>query len=131
MVNLPAGSRVNDAIQAAGGFTTEADASLLNLARYLQDGEHILVPSVNSPSAPDSDRSGIIPLSNQVDINSATLEQLDTLPEIGPITAQQIIDYRLNHGPFSSIEDIMKVSGIGQGIFDKIKDLITTVPVSP
>jgi competence protein ComEA len=127
---LPPGSRVNDAIQAAGGFTQDANIGLINLAEILEDGEQIDVPAViPADSTPGASKSIIqsIPL---VDINIATLEQLDTLPEIGPITAQNIIDYRNANGPFAKIEDIQDVKGIGTVTFEKIKDLIT-VGTSP
>lgn len=123
---LPLGSRVNDAIQAAGGFTDNANIDVLNLAKTLEDGELVYVPELGSPGQapiqPGMDSSPLI----LVNINIAELEQLDTLPEIGPKTAQNIIDYRNANGPFESIEDIQNVPGIGQVTFDKIKELITT-----
>lgn len=124
LYTLPPGSRVNDAIQVAGGFTYNANTSMLNLAELLEDGEQIDVPELTSPSATSSGNRSINPSSILVDINSATLQQLDTLPEIGLITAQDIIDYRNVNGPFGRIEDIMDVPGIGQATFNKIKDLI-------
>lgn len=124
LYTLPRGSRVNDAILAAGGFSEDADSGAINLAKVLEDGEQINIPevikgSVSSGSTRASDPSLIL-----VDINTATLEQLDILPEIGPKTAQEIIDYRNANGPFVGIEDIMDVPGIGQITFDKIKALI-------
>ncbi len=122
---LPSRSRLNDAIQAAGGFSDEADTNALNLAEVLQDGQQIDVPDISpTPAFESGTRSGAIG-SSLVDINSATLEQLDSLPEIGPKTAQAIIDYRNLNGPFSRIEDILDVPGIGQVTFDKIKNLIS------
>jgi competence protein ComEA len=130
LYDLPAGSRVNDAIQAAGGFSANANSEALNLAEILEDGEQIDVPDlITGITTGDSTRSSN-PSLGLVDINTATLEQLDTLPEIGPITAQEIIDYREANGPFAGIEDIMDVPRIGQATFDKIKDLIT-VGTSP
>jgi competence protein ComEA len=130
LYSLPLGSRVNDAIQAAGGFTLEANTNMLNLADLLEDGQQIIVPTVSQPVATANNDRSPNPLIGLVDINSATLEQLDTLPEIGPKTAQDIIDYRNAHGPFVTIENIQDVSGIGPGIFDKIKNLIS-VGTSP
>lgn len=130
LYTLPSGSRVNDAIQAAGGFTKEANTSGLNLAETLEDGEQIDVPDLTPPSVTEGGTRSLNPSLILVDINTATLEQLDTLPEIGPITAQNIIDYRNANGRFARIEDIQDVMGIGQVIFNKIKDLIT-VGTSP
>lgn len=121
---LPPGSRVNDAIQAAGGFTEEVNAGVLNLAEILEDGEQVDVPGKVAPGATISPSKAVNPALILVDINTATLEELDTLPEIGPVTAQNIIDYRNANGPFARIEDIQDVKGIGTAIFEKIKDLI-------
>jgi competence protein ComEA len=119
LYSLPVGSRLNDAIQAAGGF-----------AEILVDGEQIDVPEVISPAATGNISKLVDPLSFLVDITTAGLEQLDTLPNIGPITAQDILNYRNTHGQFGKIEDIMDVPGIGQAKFDAMKDLIT-VGTSP
>jgi competence protein ComEA len=127
---LPAGSRVNDAIQAAGGFTADANTGILNLAEILEDGEKIDVSALALPLVIGGETRSVNPSLTLVDINTDTLEQLDTLPGIGPITAQSIIDYRNANGPFARIEDIQDVSGIGPATFDKIKDLIT-VGTSP
>jgi competence protein ComEA len=122
---LPRGSRVNDAIQAAGGFNDQADINGLNLAKLLEDGEQINVPSEGSiDTAGQNNSSGAI-TNALIDINTATLEQLDTLPGIGPKTAQNIIDYRSNNGPFSNVEQLMDVPDIGQVTFDKVKGLVS------
>lgn len=126
LYTLPSGSRVNDAIQAAGGFTDDANIDILNLAKILEDGEQILVPELISTISTENQTKSINPSFILVNINTATLEQLDTLPEIGPKTAQNIIDYRNVYGLFDRIEDIKDVTGIGPVTFDKIKDLITT-----
>lgn len=130
LYTLPPGSRLNDAIQAAGGFTGQANYGGLNLASILEDGQQIDVPSLNTPSHPEGDSNSLVSSQGLVNINTATLEQLDTLPGIGPITAQDIIDYRAAHGPFDSIEHLIDVPGIGQMTFDKIKGLVT-VGMSP
>jgi competence protein ComEA len=130
LYTLPFNSRIDDAIKAAGGFTTLADTSGLNLAKFAEDGEQIDIPGLSLPDAIVMSPELRQPISNQVDINLATLEQLDALPEIGPITAQNIIDYRNANGPFGRIEDILDVPGIGPKTFDQIKDLIT-VGTSP
>ena len=127
---LPFGSRVNDAIQAAGGFSGEADSGAINLAAILQDGEQVNVPEI-MPTQVGGGALRALPGTNLlVDINTASLEQLDTLPQIGPITAQSIIDYRMANGPFKTVENLLEVDGIGQVTFDKIKGLIT-VGTSP
>jgi competence protein ComEA len=130
LYSLPAGSRINDAIQAAGGFSPDANNSSINLAEILTDGQQINVPEVNSSAAMDGPTRSIDSTLVLVDINTASLEQLDTLPNIGPITAQEILAYRNTNGPFESIEEIMEVPGIGQAKFEAIKDLIT-VGTSP
>ena len=130
--SLPQDSRVQDALQAAGGLLPEASAGFLNLAAPLQDGELIFLPT-RIPTAPASPvdstpatRSQIVPtaVARRININTATLADLDTLPGIGPVTAQSIISYRAAHGPFTTIERIMDVPGIGQTTFERIKDLI-------
>jgi competence protein ComEA len=123
---LPHGSRVQDAVDAAGGVASNAEASRINLAAPLEDGQQIIVPTI----APTRDPfliggSTPQPIAALININTADLEQLDALPGIGPVTAQNIIDYRNTNGPFLAIEDIMQVPRIGQSLFDKIKDLIT------
>ena len=139
---LPQGSRVTDALEAAGGLSSEADDRDLNLATLLNDGEHLAIPTqapspalgaaVFTPdsSEPPSRRPLLVStpaatLPDLININTATLEELDSLPDIGPAIAQRIIDYRKAHGDFIDIEDIMDVSGIGPATFEKIKDRIT------
>jgi competence protein ComEA len=139
LYEFPEDARVQDAIDAAGGMLAEADENAMNLAALLVDGEQLDVP-YKSGSQPDgsSATSNDLPTSNSgsedddtansdlININTATLEELDSLPGIGPTTAQKILDYRDANGPFSVIEDIMNVSGIGPATFGDIKDLITT-----
>jgi competence protein ComEA len=128
LVRLPAGSRVQDAIRAAGGVTSGADLNAINLARKLTDGEQIRVPAPGDP-APSPDpavtpgSSGATP-SAPLDLNTATLEQLDTLPGVGEVTANRIITYRSAH-PFTTVDELLEVPGIGQRRFDQLKDLVT------
>lgn len=133
LYDLPVGSRVMDAVEAAGGFVAEADKSGLNLAARLEDAQKLDVPFV-SGFVPEADQGFVVisegtpsPLagSDLVNINTASLEELDTLPGIGPTIAQRIIEYREAIGPFMTIEDIVNVSGIGQATYEDIKDLIT------
>lgn len=123
--------RVNDAVMAAGGLAEDADTSALNLAAVLSDGEKIHVPrqgeavateqtSSGSASRPDAGPSS----SGVININTATAEELDSLPGVGPSTAAAIVEDRERNGPFASPEDLMRVSGIGEGKFSKLKDQI-------
>lgn len=129
VVELDAGSRVADAIEAAGGLATDADCTTLNQAQLLQDGQKVYVPKEG-----EIDASGaLVDSSTQeagqvatalVNINTATLDELDALPGVGPATAQAIIDDREANGPFVSVEDIMRVSGIGEKKYEKLKGSI-------
>jgi competence protein ComEA len=123
---LPQGARVQDAISAAGGFLAEAEKSGINLARSLEDGEQLDIPFVEGFSPViATPMETFIPTSDLININTATVSELDTLPGIGPTTAQKIVDYRDTKGPFLNIEDIVNVSGIGPTTYDRIRDLIT------
>ena len=127
---LPEGARVQDVISAAGGFLAEAEKDGINLARLLDDGEQLDIPFSEgfSPVIPTTAPVVAQPSSDLININTASSFELDTLPGIGPTTAQKIIDYRTQNGPFQTIEDIVKVSGIGPGTFERIKDQITVGP---
>lgn len=124
---LPKGARVQDAISAAGGFLAEADKSNINLAQLLEDGEKIDIAYIEgaSPVLATPLPEVVATTTELININTATAAELDTLPGIGPTTAQKIIDYRTEHGPFVSTEDIINVSGIGPASYERIKDLIT------
>lgn len=119
---LPSGARVIDAIQAAGNQLKGVDISDINLARVLVDGEQILVGGSKSIS----NRSVVKKISpdNPLDINRATLAQLDTLPGIGPVTAQRIIDYRIKVGRINALDELKKISGLGGSKFEEIKPLL-------
>lgn len=128
---LPEGARVQDVISAAGGFLAEADKELINLARILEDGEMLDIPYAEgfSPVIPTPVEPPAIEASTDlININTASSFELETLPGIGATTAQKIIAYREANGPFISIEDIINVSGIGPGTYERIKDLITVGP---
>lgn len=123
---LPADSRVDDAVRAAGA-TADADLSQLNLAQKLADGQKITVPAAGETPAPvdnaapsDSSQSGAL-----ININTATQEELETLPSIGEVRAQAIIAYREEHGGFRTTDELMEVSGIGEKIFADIAPHIT------
>jgi competence protein ComEA len=130
---LPPGCRVKQVIEAAGGFSDDANTAVVNLALPLADGMHIYVPEmiegteipqqvISQPTIPS--RTGVGGF--LIDINTADLDELDTLPGIGPVTAQKIIDYREANGGFSDIEAILNVKGIGEVTFEEIRELITT-----
>lgn len=130
--DLPKDSRVLDAVEAAGGFVAEADKNALNLAARVEDGERLDIPYVAGYVQDEEEGFVVVsegtpsPLAGDelVDINTASFEELDKLPGIGPTTAQKIIDYRDENGPFARIEDITNVSGIGPATYEEIKDMI-------
>jgi competence protein ComEA len=115
------GDRAIDAVAAAGGFTEAADQSQLNLARFIADGEQLYVPAIGEvpAAAPGMTAQG------KVNINTADATALESLPRVGPAMAARIIDWREANGRFTSVEDLMSVTGIGQKTFDGLKDLVT------
>jgi len=116
---LPVGSRVKAAVTAAGGLLPGAEANNINLAMLVVDGEQVNVPGIVDTSHVNAGR---------VNINTATLDELDTLPGIGPTAAQAILDYRLQHGPFQVIQEIQNVPGIGPATFTAIQNYISVGP---
>jgi competence protein ComEA len=119
------GARVIDAVRAAGGFLPDAEPQAINLARPLVDGEQVVVPKKGeTPPGSAGGSSGQQP-GGKVNINSATASDFENLPGIGPVLAQKIVDYRDQHGPFRSIQDLMKVTGIGQKKFDSLSAYVT------
>ena len=127
---LPQGARIQDAISAAGGFLAEAEKSQLNLAQLLEDGEKLDIPFVEgaSPIISTPVPAVVTSTTELININTASLEELDTLPGVGPTTAQAIIDYREENGPFISPEDIVNVPGIGSVSYERMSDRITVGP---
>ncbi|HEX5598298.1 MAG TPA: helix-hairpin-helix domain-containing protein [Micromonosporaceae bacterium] len=130
LVRLPAGARVADAIEAAGGVLPGTDIALLNLARKVSDGELILVGVAAPPEAgqpggagPGDAAAGVD--GGKVNLNTATQAQLETLPGVGPVLAQRILAYREQHGEFRSVGDLRRVSGIGDIRYEQLKDLVT------
>jgi competence protein ComEA len=124
LVRLPAGARVADALQAAGGAKPGVDPSLLNLARRVVDGELIMV-GASPPPAVAAPGGGAAPAGGPVNLNTATLADLDTLPGVGPVLAQRILAHREKSGGFKAVGDLRKVDGIGSSRFEQLKDLVT------
>lgn len=116
---LPSGSRIYEAIEIAGGFREDADTNAVNQAEVLEDEEKLYVPVIGEEVSDVSEDD------DKININKASKEELMTLPGVGESRADSIIKYREDVGAFQSIEDIMQVSGIKEGLFEKIKDLIT------
>ena len=129
LIRLPAGSRVADALQAAGGADPGVDVALLNLARKVVDGELILVGTTPPPGAVVATGAAGAPAAGApqgpINLNTATLAELDTLPGVGPVLAQRILDARAAQGGFTSVGDLRKVDGIGDSRYEQLKDLVT------
>jgi competence protein ComEA len=129
VVQLPAGSRVIDALRKAGGARPRVDLTTLNLARVLADGEQILVgrtsaatgglAGASAAAAPPAGGTAM------VNLNSATEEQLEALPGVGPVTAQKILDWRQTHGRFSAVDELLEVSGIGDKTLARLAPYLT------
>jgi competence protein ComEA len=119
---LPQGSRVVDALNAAGNQLKGVDISDINLARVLVDGEQILIGQAKQYGSKAKPKK--ITADNPLDINRATLAQLDTLPGIGPVTGQRIIDYRAKVGRINSLDELKKISGLGGSKFEEIRVLL-------
>jgi len=129
LIRLPGGSRVADALQAAGGAEPGVDVALLNLARKVVDGELILVGVTAPPGVAVATGAAGVPgggaAPGPVNLNAATLADLDTLPGVGPVLAQRILDARDAQGGFKSVADLRKVDGIGDARYEQLKDLVT------
>lgn len=127
LVRLPAGARVADAIEAAGGALPGTDLALVNLARKLVDGELVLVGVVPSGAADAGGGAGPAGAASsaKVNLNTASLAELETLPGIGPVLAGRIVDYRTRQGGFRTTSDLRKVDGIGNARYEQLKELVT------
>lgn len=134
VVHLRVGSRVGDAITAAGGVRTGRSAGALNLARRVVDGEQILVGAVGAaagaiPGGSGAPPSGTMPgpvpaVPDLIDLNTADLTRLDALPGVGPVTAQAILDWRSAHGRFASVDQLREVDGIGPKTYERLRTLV-------
>lgn len=119
------GARIADAVRRAGGATRRADLSLVNLAAQVSDGSQVVVPRrVAVEGAPGGESEGQALPGGPVHLNTATTEQLDELPGVGPVTAQKIIDYREQHGAFSSVDDLDAIPGIGPARLEQLRELV-------
>jgi len=117
---LDSGTRVYDAVLAAGGFTSKANQASVNMARALNDGEQLLISSGSGPQAFDTPMS-----SSLISLNQASASQLEDLPGVGPALAGRMIDWRTANGGFKTKEDLLNVAGIGDKLFASVKDLVT------
>lgn len=119
LVEVGSDARVADVVLAAGGASSDADLGRVNLAAMVRDGEHVVIPSldeVNGAGAPVGEEP--------FDLNSASVQQLQDLPGVGPVLAERIAKYREDHGPFESIEDLLDVPGIGESKLASIRDFV-------
>jgi competence protein ComEA len=121
LVVLPGGSRVADAVAAAGGLAPGVDPAAVNLAAVVTDGQQI---AVGVPAAGSAPGAAAPAAGGRVSLNSATVADLDALPGIGPVLAQRIVDHRAQNGPFTAVEELEDVSGIGPATFDELVDLV-------
>ena len=125
LVTLPAGARVADALAAAGGVLPGTDPAGINAAAVLSDGQQVAVGVPGAAPSGAASTSGGGPATGLVDLNTATLADLDALPGIGPVLAQRIVDHRAEQGPFASVEQLDDVSGIGPALFADLEPLVT------
>jgi competence protein ComEA len=124
LYRLAQGSRVADALARAGGATRTAQLELVNLAAPIADGEQVVVPRRGTVAASAGQGAAGPASTGPVHLNTATLEQLDALPGVGPVTAQKILDYRQKHGAFGAVEELDAIPGIGPARLDELRDLV-------
>jgi competence protein ComEA len=124
LVRLPSGSRVADAVARAGGPTRHADRSGVNLAAPVSDGQQVVVPRAGAAGGGVPTAAGGAAASGPVSLSSATAEQLDALPGVGPVTAQKIVDYRTEHGAFHSVDELDAIPGIGPARLADLRGLV-------
>lgn len=128
VVTVPDGARLIDVVNAAGGLLDTADLSRINLAGRVRDGDRVVIPALLVDSTIDVDASSASPVpanNGLVNLNTATIEELDTLPGIGPAIAQRIIDFREFYGPFTSIDQLAQVEGISPAMVERLRPLVT------
>lgn len=122
LLRLSKGSRIADAVARAGGTTRRADLAQVNLAAPIADGEQVVVPARGGPGTVGTPTAATS--AGPVQLSTATAEQLDALPGIGPVTAQKILDYRTQHGAFSSVDELDAIPGIGPARIDQLRGLV-------
>ncbi len=126
LYRLVHGARIADAVRRAGGATRRADLSLVNLAAQVSDGSQVVVPRrvVVEASPGGGEPAASAAVGGQVHLNTATIQELDELPGVGPVTAQKIVDYRDQHGAFSSVDDLDAIPGIGPARLEQLRELV-------
>jgi competence protein ComEA len=127
LYRLAHGARIADAVRRAGGATRRADLGLVNLAAEVSDGAQVVVPRRQAVGGGSGAGGGAVaagPAGGPVHLNTATLQQLDALPGVGPVTAQKILDYREQHGAFSSVDDLDAIPGIGPARLEQLRELV-------
>ncbi|WP_448656236.1 helix-hairpin-helix domain-containing protein [Microbacterium lacticum] len=128
LYRLDEGARVVDVIAAAGGLTPEADETAVNLARRVADGEQLRLPAIGEappPAGGAAGGAGAVASGGRVNLNTADIAALDTLPRVGPAIAERIIQWRETNGAFTSVDDLLAVPGIGEKMLASIRDLVT------
>ena len=125
LYRLAPGKRIFDAVTRAGGLTPRADAAQINLAAPLADGEQVVVPARTASAGARGSPSGGAPgTAGPVHLNTASVEELDALPGVGPVTAQKIVDYRTAHGAFTSVDELDAIPGIGPARLGDLRELV-------
>ncbi len=124
LYRLANGARIADALRRAGGATRRADLTLVNLAAPVSDGTQVVVPRRVSAAEAGGGEAGDAPAGGPVHLNTATVDQLDELPGVGPVTAQKIVDWREQHGAFSSVDDLDAIPGIGPARLEQLRELV-------
>lgn len=125
LYRLKGGARIADAVRRAGGTTRKANLEAINLAAPVEDGLQVVVPRRLPPAPAGAPGDAAAPAAGgPVHLNTASLEQLDTLPGVGPVTAQKIVDWRQTHGAFTSVDDLDAIPGIGPARLEQLRDLV-------
>jgi competence protein ComEA len=124
LYHLQLGARIADAVRRAGGTTPRADTQLVNLAAPLADGQQVVVPRRQVPGAAPAAGPGDSQPAGPVHLSTATLEELDALAGVGPVTAQKILDYRQKHGAFTSVDELDAIPGIGPARIEQLRDAV-------